>query len=153
MSARAPGGCADVCAAVAAVGADLVISVQCARIIREPLIRVPRRGVVNVHNSPLPLLRGCDPFAWAIHDGLRMHGVSLHDVPDAGVDNGAVYDQVRLRCSRVCVFVFVCVCGGGGVRVCVCHMFCPRAIITRCCGRSSRTRPRGTCTAGASRRR
>jgi methionyl-tRNA formyltransferase len=83
----------EVCAAVAAVGADLVISVQCARIIRDPLIRVPRRGVVNVHNSPLPLLRGCDPFAWAIHDGLRMHGVTLHDVPDAGVDNGAVYAQ------------------------------------------------------------
>ena len=71
----------------------LLLSLQCRRLIRAPLIAIPTRGVINLHNAPLPLLRGCDPFAWAIHDGLTKMGVSLHQVVDEGVDSGPVYSQ------------------------------------------------------------
>merc|ERR1712216_63604 len=50
-------------------GCHAVLSLQCRRIIRKNLIEASPL-CMNVHNAPLPLLRGCDPFAWAIADGL-----------------------------------------------------------------------------------
>lgn len=71
----------------------LIVSLQCQKIIRTPVIETAKLGVVNFHNAPLPLLRGCDPFAWAIHDGLRYMGVTLHQVLDEGIDNGPILCQ------------------------------------------------------------
>eukprot|EP00928_Gymnodinium_smaydae_P076677 TRINITY_DN5973_c1_g2_i4.p1 TRINITY_DN5973_c1_g2~~TRINITY_DN5973_c1_g2_i4.p1 ORF type:complete len:381 (-),score=32.02 TRINITY_DN5973_c1_g2_i4:369-1511(-) len=70
---------------------DVSLSVQCRTIMKADVLSKAMR-TVNVHNAPLPLLRGCDPFAWAIHDGLDFFGVTLHDV-DLGVDSGAIIGQ------------------------------------------------------------
>jgi methionyl-tRNA formyltransferase len=74
---------------------DLLLSLQCTKIIRESIINKFRLGCVNCHNAPLPLLRGCDPFAWAIHDGLKQMGVTLHKVPTSGIDDGPIIAQKR----------------------------------------------------------
>lgn len=84
---------ADVLQQMQAVDASAVLSLQCRRILRTPLLELFPGRVLNLHNAPLPLLRGCDPFAWAIHDGLHSMGVSLHQVLDEGVDNGPVVAQ------------------------------------------------------------
>jgi methionyl-tRNA formyltransferase len=78
---------------IKACHADLLLSLQWRRILRPPLLAVPRHGAVNLHNAPLPLLRGCDPFSWAIHDGLERMGVTFHQVVDEGVDSGPVLAQ------------------------------------------------------------
>lgn len=75
------------------VSPDVLLSLQCRHIIRQPLYSVARSATLNVHNAPLPLLRGCDPFGWAIHDGLKCMGTTLHRIQDEGVDNGSVVDQ------------------------------------------------------------
>jgi methionyl-tRNA formyltransferase len=61
--------------------------------------RVPRwlrerftRGVVGLHASLLPELRGGAPLNWAILSGLSRTGVSLFELGD-GVDDGPVYVQ------------------------------------------------------------
>lgn len=74
---------------------DLLLSLQWRRILRPAQLGVPPLGIVNLHNAPLPLLRGCDPFSWAIHDGLLQMGVSLHQIVDTGVDSGPVLAQRR----------------------------------------------------------
>ena len=71
----------------------LVLSLQAKAILRPAIIGAGRLGAVNLHNAPLPLLRGCDPFAWAIHDGLLEMGITLHVVPAAGVDDGPILGQ------------------------------------------------------------
>lgn len=71
---------------------DLILSLQCREIFHAKILSIPKQGILNVHNAPLPLLRGCDPFAWAIHDGLKTFGVTLHCV-DLGVDSGDIVDQ------------------------------------------------------------
>ena len=71
----------------------LLLSLQCQKIIREQVIECAELGCVNCHNAPLPLLRGCDPFAWALHDGLLQMGVTLHQVPKSGVDDGPILTQ------------------------------------------------------------
>jgi methionyl-tRNA formyltransferase len=83
----------DILERIRAAGADMILSLQWRRILRPPLLGMPRLGVVNLHNAPLPLLRGCDPFSWAIHDGLERMGVTLHQVIDEGVDSGPVLAQ------------------------------------------------------------
>jgi methionyl-tRNA formyltransferase len=75
------------------IGPDVILSLQCRQIIRERLFSLPRLATLNLHNAPLPLLRGCDPFGWAIHDGLKQMGVTLHRILDEGVDNGPVVCQ------------------------------------------------------------
>lgn len=72
---------------------DILLSLQWRRILRSPLLTLPRRGTVNLHNAPLPLLRGCDPFSWAIDDGLETMGVTLHQVVDEGIDSGPILTQ------------------------------------------------------------
>lgn len=84
---------AEVLQKMKSVDASAVLSLQCRRILRDPLLELFPGRVLNLHNAPLPLLRGCDPFAWAIHDGLHSMGVSLHQVLDEGVDNGPVVAQ------------------------------------------------------------
>ena len=71
---------------------DAVLSLQCRRIFRKQLIDASPL-CLNVHNAPLPLLRGCDPFAWAIADGLSQMGCTLHQIVDEGIDSGPIFGQ------------------------------------------------------------
>jgi methionyl-tRNA formyltransferase len=73
---------------------DFILSLQCRQIIGSRLINIPNSYVINLHNAPLPLLRGCDPFSWAITDGLALMGVTLHQVEDIGVDSGSIFSQI-----------------------------------------------------------
>jgi methionyl-tRNA formyltransferase len=82
-----------VCSMVEQCDPDFIFVFQGRAILRNPLIKLARKGVVNLHNAPLPLLRGCDPFAWAIEDGLAEMGVSLHLIEDEGIDTGAILCQ------------------------------------------------------------
>lgn len=83
----------EVLSLVQAVEPDILLSLQCRHIIRQDLLSIARIGTYNLHNAPLPLLRGCDPFPWAIHDGLKIMGVSLHQIQDEGIDNGPLVGQ------------------------------------------------------------
>jgi methionyl-tRNA formyltransferase len=67
---------------IEAAESDLILSLQWRRILRPVAIKLARYGVANLHNALLPLLRGCGPFSWAIHDGLECMGVTLHQVVD-----------------------------------------------------------------------
>jgi methionyl-tRNA formyltransferase len=71
---------------------DLILSVQWRHLLRPALFELARLGAINLHNAPLPLLRGCDPFSWAIHDGLEQMGLTLHQI-NRGVDSGDIFLQ------------------------------------------------------------
>ena len=77
----------------AALHVDLFLSIQCRWIIRQGVRDIA--PTYNVHNAPLPLLRGCDPMAWAIHDGLHEFGVTFHQITDDGIDSGPIIAQAR----------------------------------------------------------
>lgn len=50
--------------------------------------------LVNLHNGPLPRYRGVRPINWALRNGERSHGVTLHDV-SPGIDAGDIIAQMR----------------------------------------------------------
>ncbi len=80
---------------IAALKPDFLFSFYYRFLLKEPLLRTPRRGALNMHGSLLPKYRGRVPVNWAILHGERETGASLHYMevkPDAGdlVDQQAV---------------------------------------------------------------
>lgn len=73
---------------------DLLLSVQYDRILKPPLLAIPRHGSYNLHFGPLPRLRGCFPTKWAILED-EPGGVAFHCI-DPGIDTGDVIARTRV---------------------------------------------------------
>ncbi|MGE5927553.1 MAG: methionyl-tRNA formyltransferase [Gemmatimonadota bacterium] len=73
--------------------ADLGIVVAYGHILRQQVLDTPRLGMLNVHASLLPRLRGAAPVQWAIARGDTRTGVSIMRM-EAGLDSGPVLHQV-----------------------------------------------------------
>lgn len=71
---------------------DLVVSATYDRII-EPWFIAKCRRILNIHNSPLPRYRGVSPINWALKNGERMHGVTIHEITP-GIDDGPIVAQL-----------------------------------------------------------
>jgi methionyl-tRNA formyltransferase len=72
--------------------ADLAISVFYDRILSADFI--DRFGrVLNIHNGPLPRYRGVSPINWALKNGERSHGVTIHEITP-GIDEGPIVAQL-----------------------------------------------------------
>jgi len=71
---------------------DLVFSVFYSTIIRADFIDSCRR-ILNLHNAPLPRYRGVSPINWALKNGEREHGVTMHEITP-GIDDGPIVAQL-----------------------------------------------------------
>jgi methionyl-tRNA formyltransferase len=74
---------------------DWLMIVGWSQIARQAVLEVPRRGVLGIHPSLLPIGRGRAAVPWAILLELGETGVSLFKL-DGGVDTGPILAQVRL---------------------------------------------------------
>ncbi len=72
---------------------DLGVVVAYGHILRPEVLALPRRGLMNVHASLLPRLRGAAPIQWAIANGETETGVSIMRMEE-GLDSGPVYLRV-----------------------------------------------------------
>jgi methionyl-tRNA formyltransferase len=72
---------------------DLGVVVAYGHILRPEILAIPHMGLINLHASLLPRLRGAAPVQWAILEGERETGVSIMQM-EAGLDSGPVYHQV-----------------------------------------------------------
>ena len=91
LETREPNGPAVV-AQIRAYAPDLILSLQFDHVIRAALIAVPARGVVNVHPSLLPELRGPFPAFWSLRRAAPA-GVSVHVIDSEALDTGPVLAQ------------------------------------------------------------
>ena len=71
---------------------DLAFSVFYDKIIKSWFIEKCGR-ILNLHNGPLPRYRGVSPINWALKNGERSHGVTIHEIT-AGIDDGPIVSQV-----------------------------------------------------------
>jgi len=74
------------------LGCDLLLAAGWYHMVPAAIRRLFQRGILGVHASLLPQLRGGAPLNWAILQGLSKTGVSLFEMAD-GVDEGGVYAQ------------------------------------------------------------
>jgi methionyl-tRNA formyltransferase len=80
---------------VAALHADIGLSVLLGYILAPEFLAVFPRGVVNLHPAWLPFNRGAHPNVWSIVDGTPA-GATLHWV-DPGVDTGDIIAQAPIE--------------------------------------------------------
>jgi methionyl-tRNA formyltransferase len=71
---------------------DLAFSCFCDKIIRKWFIDKAER-ILNLHNGPLPRYRGVSPINWALKNGERIHGATLHEITP-GIDDGPIVGQI-----------------------------------------------------------
>jgi methionyl-tRNA formyltransferase len=75
---------------------DVGVVVGYGHILRTELLTLPRRGMVNVHPSLLPALRGAAPIEWTILQGIENTGVTIMQL-DEGMDSGPILHQLPHR--------------------------------------------------------
>src|SRR6266567_3573242 len=78
---------------------DVGVVVAYGHILKPELLSLPPRGMLNVHPSLLPGLRGAAPVEWAVIRGFEITGVSIMQM-DAGMDSGPVLHQIPHRLDQ-----------------------------------------------------
>src|SRR5262249_25713577 len=68
---------------------DLVLSIRFGQVFKQPLVDLPRLGILNLHSGTLPEYRGVLATFWAMLDGADI-GCTLHYVTDGTIDTGPV---------------------------------------------------------------
>ncbi len=71
---------------------EVIVAVAYGQILRQEVLDIPPRGVVNVHPSLLPRWRGASPVQAAILAGDEVTGVTIM-LMDAGTDSGPILSQ------------------------------------------------------------
>jgi methionyl-tRNA formyltransferase len=75
-----------------ALAPDVMVVVGYGQIIPQSVIDIAPLGIINVHASLLPELRGAAPIQWSIARGYERTGVTTMRI-DAGLDTGDILDQ------------------------------------------------------------
>ncbi len=79
---------------IKALRPDIATVVAYGHLIKPELLAVPRLGMINVHASLLPALRGAAPIQWSILNGDETTGVSIMQL-EAGLDTGPVLHTIQ----------------------------------------------------------
>jgi methionyl-tRNA formyltransferase len=77
-------------ATVKAFEPDLFISIRFARIFREEIIKVPKKGILNLHSAILPAYRGIMGTLHNLKSGKDTYGCTLHYISSRGIDTGEI---------------------------------------------------------------
>jgi methionyl-tRNA formyltransferase len=72
---------------------DLGIVIAYGHILKPTLLALPTHGMINVHASLLPALRGAAPIQHAVIQGLEETGITIMQM-DQGMDTGPILHQV-----------------------------------------------------------
>jgi len=79
--------------------ADLGIVVAYGKILPKEVIQIFSKGLINVHFSLLPRLRGAAPIQWAILQGEENTGVSTFKISES-LDSGNLIVQKKIGISK-----------------------------------------------------
>jgi methionyl-tRNA formyltransferase len=82
--------------AVAKFAPDLILTIRYGAILKSPVIRIPRLGVLNLHSGLLPAYRGVLAVFRALMNGDSEIGCTLHYISDGTIDTGDVIGVERV---------------------------------------------------------
>lgn len=85
---------------------DLVLSIRYGTILAAEALAVPRRGVLNLHSGRLPDYRGVMATFWAMRNGEKEIGATVHYIDDGRIDTGPVVDMTAMAVdpARSCLW-------------------------------------------------
>jgi methionyl-tRNA formyltransferase len=90
----------EVLQAIDSAGIDWLFIIGWSQIASINILNAPKRGVLGMHPTLLPVGRGRAAIPWAILNGLEKTGVSMFKM-DLGVDTGPVAAQIEIPLSSV----------------------------------------------------
>ena len=70
---------------------DIGLSIGWRRLVKEPVISIPRLGFINFHTSDLPRYRGFASTSWAILNGDNHVGITAHTMLSGSADEGDIF--------------------------------------------------------------
>ena len=71
---------------------DLLVSMSFNQILKKDIIYYAPKGFINCHAGALPFYRGRNPLNWALINGEKHFGITVHYV-DEGIDTGDIIEQ------------------------------------------------------------
>lgn len=74
---------------------DLIVVYSMSQLLSPEFIRIPSKGIINLHPSYLPDYRGPNPEFWQYYDTVLNPGVTVHYI-DRGEDTGDIIEQERV---------------------------------------------------------
>ncbi|MEQ9424616.1 MAG: formyltransferase family protein [Cyclobacteriaceae bacterium] len=74
---------------------DLFISIRFGKIFKDDVIKVPGRGLINLHSAILPDYRGIMGTLHAIKERNNKIGCTLHTIPNGGIDTGEIIEIAK----------------------------------------------------------
>ncbi|MGD0205259.1 MAG: methionyl-tRNA formyltransferase [Dehalococcoidia bacterium] len=83
---------------LASLKPDVIVACAFGMILRQPVLDIPAKGVLNIHPSLLPRHRGASPIAAAILAGDEQTGVTIMLI-DPGMDTGPILSQRAIPIS------------------------------------------------------
>jgi RND superfamily putative drug exporter len=86
----------DIAAHLKAADLDGIVIYWFDQIIRDHIIAIPRKGVVNVHAAFLPACRGLFPVLYSATKNGGIYGITAHEIEDTQIDAGPILAQVRV---------------------------------------------------------
>lgn len=96
---------------------DLLVNVHSLHIVNPEVLGAPTLGSYNLHPGPLPECAGLNAPGWALYEGRRYHGVTLHRMT-AGIDEGPIVFVERFEIgARTTALVLMTECARRGLRL------------------------------------
>lgn len=80
---------------------DFIISIQYDKIFRKEHLAKAKIAAINLHMAPLPKYRGCNQFSYAIINGDKEFGTTLHLMTEK-VDAGDIIAQIKFPIPEFC---------------------------------------------------
>jgi len=80
------------------LNSDLIINGGTPRILKSPILSLPKRGILNCHPGILPKYRGCTCAEWAIYNDDEV-GATCHFMTD-GIDAGPIVYSEAMAIHR-----------------------------------------------------
>jgi methionyl-tRNA formyltransferase len=71
---------------------DVIVSVAAPKIFREKLLKLPKKGCINMHSAKLPFYKGMMPVFWQMFYGEKTIGLTIHEMNDK-LDEGKIILQ------------------------------------------------------------
>ena len=78
---------------------EILFSFYYRNLVRSPILDIPAKGCLNLHGSLLPRYRGRVPINWALINGEKKTGVTLHHMTTRP-DDGDIVSQVEIEISE-----------------------------------------------------
>lgn len=79
---------------------DLFISILFNQIFKPNILLIPSHGTINIHPALLPGYKGVSPVFWALANGEKSTGVTIHSIDNEKIDDGQILMQKKISIAK-----------------------------------------------------